>query len=120
MKRTIVATVIMLSSCTAYADYEQTRVCADIGNFVAASRAEMASSGIKASQVEDDIKTGGSGGATMLFLAAFRESGKPVYTTKHDWYMSAAETCLKIIRFARNGFGIDSEQTKDYIINNFY
>ena len=114
MKHLLAATVIFFSSCTAaHADYATTRICADIGNLVAAFKVEVAAG---RATIEDQvalIKDGGTPGiGTSVMLAGLSEAHRDIYKTRHDWYMSSAEVCVKVIRMSRQ-WGEDSRQVKD-------
>jgi hypothetical protein len=116
MKNLLAATVIFLSSCTAaYADYGTTKACANIGNYVSAVKAEISTGRTTIEQQVALIKEGGSPGiGTDIMLAGLSEAHRDLYTTRHDWYMSSAETCLKLIRLSQT-WGDDSRQVKDAV-----
>lgn len=121
MKRLLAATVIFFSSCTAYADYATTKYCSNVGNLVVAFHGELERGTSERDVVENIIMRGQPlDNSLAILLAAFAESTKSIYTTKHDYYMSAGETCLKIMRVAHK-YGLESSmvmyEAKPYFEN---
>lgn len=121
MKRLLAATVIFMSSCTAYADYATTKHCSNIGNIVVQFHEQM-NQGMSERDIVDKIimRSEPMDNAKAIFLAAFAESTKSMYTTKRDYYMSAGETCLKIMQVAHY-YGVESvmvmHEAKPYFQN---
>jgi hypothetical protein len=100
MKRLIAATVIMLSSCTAYADYAQTKICINVGTIAADSRKQVVDGKMTEREVVDKIILQGApvDNFKAIMLAAFAQTDNSILTTHRDWYMAGGETCLKIMR----------------------
>lgn len=119
MKRLIAASVIMLSSCTAYADYAQTKLCISVGNIAAGARQQVVDGKMTEREVIDKVILQGEpvDNFKAIMLAAFAQTSNSILTTHKDWYMAGGETCLKIMRVV-NQYDIHSPMVmyaaKDY------
>jgi len=111
MKRLIAATVIMLSSCTAYADYNTVKYCEAIGNLVAINYEEVKTGKITEQEAVESLKKS-KGYTQVIALAGLAETENAHSYLKAN--IDATYLCLDLMQYKRQHSWNFENRAKSY------